>query len=145
MQNRILGTQEIYRRLSLVKASYPLTKLLLTPDQPITATVDAPGALILEAEDSIVERAYKTFLGYPVKRQLEVVVELWDRTTGNIRTLYSACRQAILVQPNVQNGVLLQNVFVREEKTYGPFNLGNPGVLGFRVVFIMNYYDEGPI
>jgi hypothetical protein len=144
MQNRILGMQEIYTRLLTVKRDYPLSKLVLTPDQPIApnnTAADTPGCLILEAEDSIMERSYKSFKGYPVKRQLEVVVELWDRVVGgNVRSLYSLCRQVILAE----NGVLLSNVFLREEKTYGPFNLGNPGVLGFRVVFVMHYYDEGP-
>lgn len=139
MEQRQLGMDEIVKRCEPLYNSLNLKNLLLLPDRAVDKD-DMPCILILEGDDLIDNRSGRNYLGYPCSRILNVIIECWDFSNGNIYNMYKGVREAVLVN----KGILLKGVVLREDKCVGPYNLGIPNILGMRVVFNMLYKDEGP-
>lgn len=142
MVNRELGMEEFHRRVRpLYNAPYNLKQVMRLPSRAVDEN-DMPCVLILEGNDNIIKRSGRDYLGYGCQRSLDVIVECWDFVTGtgNVRNIYENVRTLVLAN----KGVLLQGVFVREERAEGPFNAGIPNVLGMRAIFSLTYKDLGP-
>lgn len=139
MENRILGVTEIYDRLKPLFVSYPIKFLAISPDYKLEK-ITVPSVIILEGTDEIIKRANRNYLGYPAYRQLEVIVECWESTLDGVRSLYQAARNVVLASEGI---LLTKEIIVREAKAVGPFNLDIPGVKGMRIIFLMDYQDEG--
>jgi len=139
MEQRILGMNEVGRRCRPLYNSLSLKGVIRLPDKSIDES-DMPCVLIMEGDDKIIKYANRDFLGYPCNRSLNVIVECWDYSTGDVRNIHKEVRKAVLAD----KGILLSGVIIREQQTIGPFNLNIPNVLGMRIVFNMNYTDEGP-
>lgn len=140
MINRENGLIEVENRLLPLMGTYPLVYFQRSPARTVGVD-DMPCLLILEQDDEIIKRTSRTNIGYPVYRTLEVIVEVWDLESGDVRDL----RDQVVGLLFVNDGVLSEGTIVRETKTLGPFNLGIPDVLGMRLVCNMSYQDEGPI
>lgn len=139
MENRELGMAEVEKRCRPLYISLSLKNVLRVPSRAIDEK-DVPCILIMESDDNIVHRSGRDFIGYPCKREFDVVVECWDFATGDVSNICEQVRKVILVN----KGNLLTGVIINEKKTIGPFNLGVPNILGKRVVFTMIYKDNGP-
>jgi len=139
MEKRTEGLTEIYDRLKPLFVSYPLTFLDISPDFKVEA-ISIPAVIIIEGTDEIQKRTQRTYLGYPAKRQLEVIIECWDNTLDAVRSLYQEARSAVLAN----SGILIPDeVIIREDKVIGPFNLDIPNIKGMRIIFLMTYEDAG--
>ena len=140
MIEREQGLLEIRNRLKSLMQSYPLKYFKRSPTRTITQD-DVPALLILEGEDIIIKRSSKNYLGYPLQRALEIIVEIWDFTEdSDVKQL----REEVLKEALENNGILAEGIIVREKKTIGPFNLNVPDVLAMQIVFEMVYRDDGP-
>lgn len=140
MENRVLGLERVYALLVPLFKSYPLEFFGFSPDYTIDQ-IKLPAVIILEGADEITKRASRGYLGYPAKRELEIIVECWDSSLQGCRDLYQQVRSILLVN----EGVLIpSSVVVREIRAVGPFNLDLPAIKGIRIIFGMNYTDSGP-
>ena len=139
MEQRELGMEEIMRRLRPLYTSLNLKNVLRIPSRAIDEE-DMPCVLVMEGDDSVSKRASTDYLGYPCKRILNVTIECWDYSNGDVKNIYEETRKAVLAE----KGILLQKVIIRESMAVGPYNFGIPNVLGMRVVFEMSYSDRGP-
>jgi len=141
--NRELGVVEVYDRLKPLFASYPLKRLDRTPADPAEKD-DMPCIFLMEGEDPIIKYSTRNFIGYPVKRVLQLFVEVWETAesgdNAQVRLLYQEARKAILAN----KGQLFIGTVIRESNLFGPFNLGVPGTVAMRTTFELVYKDDGP-
>ena len=140
MEQRILGINEVVKRCESLYNTLGLKNVLHLPGKRIDVA-DIPCLLIKEGDDKIIKYAGRQY-SYPCFRTLDVIIECWDYSTGNVRNAYLETRKAILEG----EGELLPdiNVTIKEKKTIGPLNYDIPNVEGMMVVFEMSYFDGGP-
>jgi hypothetical protein len=139
MEKRDEGMDEVEKRCRPLYNSIPLKKVIRLPDRVINER-DMPCVLIMEGDDYMNNPSNRNPLGYPCRRILNVIIESWDLSSGDVRNINEEVRKAVLAN----KGQLVSEVIIRESKTVGPFNFEIPNVLGFRTVFEMNYTDSGP-
>ena len=138
MTTRELGTSELFKRVKPFINTGLIKKVFEYPDRQVDAS-DMPCVIVMQGEDKIVKRSTRNYLGYPCGRELIIVVECWDHSSGSVSTIRDTILEAILQN----SGILIPKVLIREQKQIGPFNLGVPKVLGIRMYFEMNYTDDG--
>jgi hypothetical protein len=147
MVDRDAGIVEILKRLSILQESTADPRVItldINPEYRIRAK-QMPAVLLFELDDHIVERSKRDFAGYPCRRRLELVSELWIHNESpkiakeELVKLYKNVRIVLLVD----GGRLLTGVAIREEAMFGPYCPGVPGVLGIGVTFHMVYQDVG--
>jgi len=138
MNNRELGLQEIYNRVSAAKDTLGLKAFKRTP----TSAIDEkylPCIFMIEGMDEVTEINQRGRFGYPMRRQFEVVLEIVTEGTFDVKKLYRDVRTVILAgTPTVADGT-----FIREIRTEGPTGYGLPNMLGMRLVLLMFYTDDG--
>ena len=147
MDDRDAGIVEIMKRATVLteaSADPRVVILDLNPEYRIKSK-HMPAVLLFELDDKIVERSSRDFIGYPARRRLELVFELWvhDETPKvakeKLRKLYQGSRIAVLAD----GGRLSGKCAIREESMFGPYYPGVPGVLGIGVTCHMIYTDVG--
>jgi len=139
MDNRELGVVALEDRLKPIFTLKSLKLFERNVDFQVTET-HMPCLLIQEGEDNIIARSKRKGSGYPLTRQLDVIVEVWHFSKDAVRDL----RKEVILHTFEGGSILLQSprVMIEEHKDIGPFNQGIPGVLGRQVIFKMTYFDE---
>lgn len=140
MEQRKLGMDEVMTRLEGVATSYTLNALLRLPGRPLGED-DIPGVLVATGRDRVVEYSKRGPLGYPCRRGLEVVIECWDSTTGDVWQLYEDVRKAVLAQKGI---LIAQRVTIFETGAFGPFNNNFTTSEALQLLLEMRYTDIGP-
>jgi hypothetical protein len=148
MNNREDGLLEIYERIKSNRTELGLTSFKRTPTEPINDK-DMPCLIMLEGNDNIVTHSSKTNAGYPVRRALEVTLELITSKSTDIKAMLRNLRKVVFTErgsdPPFYNGRLCANDrtgFIQESRTEGPNGYGLPDVLGMRLVLDLVYTDE---
>ena len=148
MNNREDGLLEIYERIKSNRTELGLTSFKRTPTEPINDK-DMPCLIMLEGNDNIVTHSSKTNAGYPVRRALEVTLELITSKSTDIKLMLRNLRKVVFTErgsdPPFYNGRLCANDrtgFIQESRTEGPNGYGLPDVLGMRLVLDLVYTDE---
>jgi len=137
--NREAGMTELMARLNPLFVSVPLKYIERNPSRQIKDN-EIPAVLVYEVDDIIVATSKRDFLGYPVLRAFEIVIELWDWATGDVMALKTEVCKAALAS----SGVLAQGVTICEKQMSGPANYNIPAAQALKVVFEMKYKDLGP-
>lgn len=138
---------EIYERIKAKRVALGLTSFKRTPTEPIEAK-HMPCVFMLEGPDNIIEYSGRSGMGYPVRRTLEVTLELVTTEDDNIKTKLRALRRVVFAEkgtdPAVYNPRLVpkgQTGFIQEARTEGPTGYGLQDVLGMSLVLDLVYVD----
>ena len=149
MDDRELGLVEIEDRIKLKKVDLGLTSLKRTPIVPVSER-DLPCILIHEGDDTVIAYSQRTQNGYPMTRQLEVILEIITKSDVDIKALYRNLRSVVFSEkgsdPQVFNARLVpgnKTTFIRENHTEGPTGNGLPSILSMRLVLDLIYVDGG--
>lgn len=137
MDNRELGIEVLEDRLKPIFTLKSLKFFKRNVDFQVNKE-HMPCLLIQEGEDNIVKEYSRNYHGYPLTRELEVIVEVWDFSNQKVKAL----RKEVILHTFESSPKLLDGVIIKEVKTFGPFNQGIPGVLGMQVIFKMTYNDQ---
>lgn len=145
MINRENGLNEIYERIKANRIILGIKTFKRNPTRPITEE-DLPCIFMLEGVDTVLAHSKRTNTGYPVKRALEVTLELVTQLDTDIKTLYTNVRRVVFTKrdsdPVQYSSVIAQNTFINENRTEGPTGYGLPDVLGMRLVLDLVYTDD---
>jgi len=114
-----------------------LKRIDRNPSVPVT-DVQIPCLFIIEGVDIIKEKSKRNNLGYPAKRQLELTFEIVADATTNIKTLYRNLRDYLLTDTSP-----VDDSYIEEVRTEGPFSYGIPKLLGMRLIISVYYIDNG--
>jgi len=114
---------------------FELCHMELTPVDPIGVN-SMPAVLLFEDEDSIIKRATRSNLGFPLIRTLSLMIEVWDLNKDKVKKLYKSIRKGAL-----GNGGFLSGATVTETKTVGPYSSGRDGTMGIRLVLEITYTE----
>lgn len=138
MQNRENGLLEIFKRINDNRVALNLNGLKRSP----TTAIDEkflPCIFMVEDVDEVIESSSRGKFGYPMRRRLEVVLEIVSSKSYDIKKLYRDVRSTVLAD----TPVVADNTFIREIRTEGPTGYGLPGILGMRLVLRLTYTDTG--
>ncbi len=138
MDNRENGLETIYNRIYAGREELGLKAFKRSPTKPIDEKY-IPCVFMIEDVDEVTEISSRGKLGYPMRRQLEVVLEIVTDRSYDIKKLYREVRSVVLAG----DPVVADNTFIREIRTEGPTGYGLPDVLGMRLVLAMFYTDDG--
>ena len=145
--NREDALVEIYNRVKDNRTELGLTSFKRTPTAPISDS-DMPCLLMLEGNDGIVSSSSKTNTGYPVRRVLEVTLELVTDGDTDIKSMLRDVRRVVFTQrdtdPPLYDAKLLPNNrtgSISENRMKGPDGYGLPNVLGMSLVLDLVYTD----
>ncbi len=148
MDNREDALTELYERIKENRMDLGLVSFKRTPTNPIS-DANMPCVVMLEGTDSIVAHSSKNSVGYPVRRALEVTLELITTKDIAIKTVLRDLRRIVFTErgtdPPVYSARLLpadRTGFIQESRTEGPTGYGLPNVLGMSLVLDLVYTDE---
>ncbi len=148
MNNREDSLQEIYERIKANRVELGITTFKWSPTEPISAD-DMPCCIMLEGIDNVVAHGSKDSAGYPLRRALEVKLELITTSVVDIKTLLRDLRRIVFTErdsdPSIYNARLVskgRTGFINENRTEGPTGYGLPDVLGMSLVLDLVYTDE---
>jgi len=145
MINRELGLEEIYERIKSRRAVIGVKTFKRLPTAPIQDS-DMPCIFMLEEIDNVIKQTSRGNTGYPVRRVLEVILELVTTKDVDIKAMYRRMRQAVFSiidsDPVVYNARIADNVFINENRTEGPVGYGLPDILAMRLVLDLVYTDD---
>lgn len=143
MINREVGLEEIYERIKARRVSIGVKTFKRTPTSPIDDS-DMPCIFMLEEIDNVIKQTSRSNTGYPVRRVLEVGLELVTTKDVNIKTMYRLMRQAVFMKrdPQIYDARIANNVFIAENRTEGPVGYGLPDILSMRLVLDLVYTDD---
>ena len=147
MNNREDSLLELYERIKDNRISLGLTSFKRTPTNPIQDS-DMPCVIMLEGIDNIIEHSKRSNSGYPVKRALEVTLEIITSKSTDIKSLLRNLRKVVFTErgtdPPVYNARLIsaeRTGFIQEDRTEGPTGYGLPNILGMSLVLNLVYTD----
>ena len=148
MNNREDSLQELYERIKANRVDLGIASFKRTPTNPIDDS-DMPCIIMLEGVDNIVAHSSKNSAGYPVRRALEVTLELITTKSIDIKSLLRNLRRIVFTErdtdPPVYNAKLVpsgRTGFIQESRTEGPTGYGLPDVLGMSLVLDLVYTDD---
>ncbi len=148
MDNREDALLELYERIKVNRVDLGLVSFKRTPTNPISDS-DMPCVIMLEGVDNIIEHGTRNNSGYPVRRALEVTLELITTKDTAIKTTLRSLRKAVFTErgtdPPVYSARLVPNTrtgFISESRTEGPTGYGLPNVLGMSLVLDLVYTDD---
>lgn len=146
--NREDSLSELFERIKLNRVDLGLKTFKKTPTRPI-GEEDLPCILQLEGTDSIINHSSKNNSGYPVKRVLEVTLEIITTKDTDIKETLRNLRRIVFTErgtdPPVYNSRLVpdnRTGFISENRTEGPTGYGLPNVLGMSLVLDLVYTDD---
>lgn len=138
MKAREDGLDTVYQRIYDSKETLGLKGFKRSPTKPIDEQY-LPCIFMIEGIDEVSTISQRGQFGYPMRRELEVVLEIVSSREYDIKQLYRDVRSVILAD----TPVVAENTFIREIRTEGPTGYGLPDVLGMRLVLAMFYTDKG--
>ena len=148
MDNREDSLLELYERIKVNREDLGLASFKRTPTVPIADT-NMPCVVMLEGTDNIVAHSSKNSAGYPVRRALEVTLELITTKDTNIKTMLKDLRRIAFTErgtdPPAYSARLVpkeRTGFIQESRTEGPTGYGLPNVLGMSLVLDLVYTDD---
>lgn len=143
MINRENGLLEIYERIKEDRTIIGLTSFKRTPTNPIQEE-DMPCLFMLEGTDNIIKHSSRANTGFPVRRALEVTLELVTIKSTDIKSMYRKLRTSVFTSrtTGVFNSRVAEDAFINESRTEGPTGYGLPDVLGMSLVLDLVYTDN---
>lgn len=144
MINRENGLLEIYNRIKDNRVAIGIKSFKRTPTEPITDS-DMTCVFMLEGTDNILKHATRSTTGYPVKRVLEVTLEIVATKQTDIKDVYQKLRNTVFTsrETGLPNSIIADNTFINENRTEGPTGYGLPDVLGMSLIVDLVYVDKG--
>lgn len=139
MENREAGLQVLYNRIKNQRDILGIKTFRRAPTIPVEQK-DLLCVFMSEGIDRIVKSATKNWLGYPARRELEIIFELINLDTFDIRAFYDQFRRVAL-----SSAKLSGDCIVREIRSNGPSSYGTPNVVGMQLVLSMTYTDKGTL
>jgi len=99
---------------------------------------------MLEGTDNIIKHSSRANTGYPVRRVLEVTLEVATAKSTDIKALYRKLRTSVFTsrETGAFNSKIADNTFINENRTEGPTGYGLPDVLGMSLVLDLIYTDD---
>ena len=137
MELREIGLEVLYQRVKIARRSLGIKTFKRSPTRPVQED-DLLCIFMSEGSDKIVTPNSRNYLGYPARRELEVVFELINVYSFDMRAFYSRFRRVVL-----SDAILSEGVFVREVRANGPMGYNTPNVSGMQLVLSMTYTDNG--
>ena len=137
MENREAGLQVLYNRIKDERRSLGIKTFRRTPSKPVEEK-HLVCVFMSEGIDRITKPNSRNWLGYPARRELEVIFELVALSDYDIRDLYTKFRRVALSDP-----ILVEDCIVRESRTIGPQGYSLPNVIGLQLILSMAYTDNG--
>jgi len=146
--NREDSLTELYERIKANRTELGLASFKQTPTEPIKDD-DLPCVVMIEGVDNVIVHSSKNNAGYPVRRVLEVTLELITTKDTEIKTLLRDLRRIVFTErntdPPVYNARLLpsgRTGSIQESRTEGPTGYGLPDILGMSLVLDLVYTDD---
>jgi len=138
MENREEALQELYNRVKNSRIELDIKTFRRTPSQPVEQD-DLLCVFMTEGTDRVVKPSSRSWLGYPAKREVEIVFELIHVSSFDIRAFFIQFRKKVLVDPK-----LADNCVVREVRAIGPMSYRTlSDVVGMQLILAMTYMDPG--
>jgi len=145
------GIAEIKDRLKVRKDVIGLVFFKDTPSGEIDPE-NTPSVLMLEGNDRIVKPSTRNNSGYPATRAAEITLEcIVNSKDTSPRMFCKDVRKAIFLDKEADflttnesdiNIHVAEGVFIREDRTEGPFGYGLPNINGMRLVIDLVYDDN---
>ena len=148
IDNREDSLLEIKARIAANRGDLEIASFKRTPTSPISDE-DMPCIVMLEGDDKITDFSKRSNAGYPVRRALEVTLELITTKETDIKAKLKDLRRIVFTQrdtdPPIFNSRLVPEGrigFIQESGTLGPTGYGLPGILGMNLVLDLVYTDD---
>jgi hypothetical protein len=148
MNTREEALLEIYERIKEKRVSLGLTSFKRTPSKPIDDS-QMPCVFMLEGIDRVIDYSSRNSVGYPLKRSLEVTLELVVKSSVDIKDKLRELRRVIFTERGTIPGVLNPKLvpegkvgFIQENRTEGPTGYGIDDILGMDLVLDLIYIDD---
>jgi len=148
LNNREEALLELYERIKVNRVELGLATFKRTPTEPINDS-DMPCIIMIEGSDSILVPNSRNTSGYPVRRLLEVTLELITTSVTDIKKTLRDLRRIVFTErdtdPPIFNARLLpdgRTGLIQENRTEGPTGYGLPDVLGMSLVLDLVYNDD---
>lgn len=136
--NREAGMLVLYNRIKDSKESLGISTFRRTPSIPVELD-DLLCIYMVAGVDRIIKPVSRNPLGYPARREVEIVMELINLDSFDFITFYTSFRSAVLTSSK-----LTDDCFVRETRTVGPVSYNHiANVVGMQMILAMSYTDEG--
>jgi len=139
MENREAGLQVLYNRIKDARIELDIKTFRRTPSVPVEHD-DLLCVFMTEGIDRIVKPHSRDWLGYPARREVEIILEMISVDTYDIRAFYTRFRRVAL-----SSAKLSDDCIVREVRAVGPSGYHAPNVIGIQLVCAMTYTDKGNI
>jgi hypothetical protein len=107
------------------------------PTNSITSSI-TPAIIIIEGDDVVLKKTSRGIKIYPVKRNLELILEIITVLGYDIKKLYRHVRSVVL-----QNPIVADDCYIEEIRAEGPHGYELPDVKGMRLVLSLMYTDNG--
>lgn len=137
---------EIIARLTDNRVEIGLATLKRVPLLNPIDSKDYPCLLLIENEDKIEKKSSSGICGYPMRRQLELVLELVARHGVDVKAMMRLIRRAIVTGTTVTGSPPLpvpnSDAFILESYIAGPTNFNIPDTIGMQLAFSLHYKDE---
>lgn len=138
MEKREEGLQVLYNRIKDARTELGISTFKRTPSSPIEER-DLLCVFMSEGTDRITKPSSRHPLGYPARREVEIVFELINVESFDIRSFFTQFRKKIL-----SSGNLTEDCFVREVRAVGPMGYRTlTNVVGMQLILAMSYTDNG--
>ena len=138
MMNRDLAIEELKGRFKANASTLGLKDLKVNPSAPIDGK-KLPAIYMHTGNDVVVKSGTQRWHGFPAVREAELVIEIFEKESGDISGLCSKARAIVFSEPpaNLKG--------IRETRSLGPTGFGLPGVLYAQIFLAMTYVDHGPM
>jgi hypothetical protein len=137
MINRKLAIEELKNRLKTAAVELGLKDLKINPSTPIDGK-KLPAIYMHTGPDVVVKPGSQRWHGYPAIREAELVIELFDKESGDIDELCKKVKTIVFSEKPANLNMM------RETRSFGPTGFGLPGVLFAQIFIAMTYVDHGP-
>ena len=137
MEKREEGLQVLYEKIKSSRGVLGIKTFRRTPSEGVLHK-DLPCVFMTEGPDKIIKYNSRDWLGYPARREVEIVFELITDDAYDIRKFFLDFRRTILTSAKVTD-----NCVIRELRASGPSGYRSPHVIGMNLILGMSYTDHG--
>jgi hypothetical protein len=150
---REISLEEIESRLIRDKEILGLASMNRNNNNPINKT-NVPAIYMFEGRDVIENYTQRNVLGYPLRRHLEINIEIvakTDRKAKGVKALLNLVRRSVFCDRTGEgedivwtpNPIVAQNSLIRELRIKGPGTYEVPELVGIKLVVGLWYTDNG--
>lgn len=150
---REIALNEIESRLIRDRDILGLQSVNRNNNNPISKT-NVPAIYMFEGRDVIENWTQRDPLGYPLRRHLEINIEIvakTDRKAKGVKTLLNLVRRSVFCDRTGEgedfvwtpNPIVAKNSLIRELRIKGPGTYEVPELVGIKLVVGLWYTDEG--